>query len=91
MRVIVNCGIGWHYGALSAVVRSACERYCPDAELRFFPDYPTGCPSHAEQQYAFKIFALREAIAEFPRAIPASGDPQEHVYCGEHSVEFGVN
>lgn len=30
----------------------------------FFTDYPQWCPSQEQKQYAFKIYALREAIAQ---------------------------
>ncbi len=35
---------------------------CPEAALMFWDDYPDGCPPQHEQMYAFKIFALAEAI-----------------------------
>ena len=64
-RVIVNCGIGWHYAALSRTVETACAMYGETGSLEFWRDYPSGCPTHAERQYAFKIFAIREAIAKY--------------------------
>lgn len=60
--VIVSCGIGEHYRTGLMSTRQHCERYCPEADLLMFDDYPAGCPPHAEQMYAFKIFAMREAI-----------------------------
>jgi hypothetical protein len=61
-RVIVSCDIGNHYADEFRVTKANCNRYCADAWRLYYSDYPSGCPPHAEQMYAFKIFALDEAI-----------------------------
>ncbi len=63
IRAIVNCAIGGHYPGLQKSVLARCQTHCGDARLAFYREYPAGCPTHTEAQYAFKIFALREAIA----------------------------
>lgn len=61
-RVIVNCAIGGQYPVLQDALRLACLGSCPDTDL-MFAALPDGCPPHSDQQYAFKIFAIRKAIA----------------------------
>lgn len=63
-RVLVNCAIGANPGYKSGQtkLRAAWKTYCPDAWAVFYDDYPDGCPPHSQMQYAFKIFALEEAI-----------------------------
>ena len=61
-RIIVNCGIGRHYQDGHLSTKAHCAQHCPEAWQLFYDDYPDGCPTQTEQQYAFKIFALDEAI-----------------------------
>lgn len=63
-RIIVSCGIGAHYEAGFREQGRRVTHFCPDAWQLFYDDYPLGCPAQAEQQYAFKIFALDRAIQE---------------------------
>ena len=63
MKAIVNCAIGDTYLVLQERLILRCQEHCPDVKHLFFDDYPEGCPPHAERQYAFKIYALRAAIA----------------------------
>lgn len=62
-RIIVSAGIGGTYRKADESTRWHCTRHCPDAWQLFYDDYPDGCPKQEERQYAFKIYALREAIA----------------------------
>jgi hypothetical protein len=62
-RVIVQCGIRQHYEAEHRASRAACEIHCQDADLLFYSDYPPGCPPQDQRMYAFKIYALAEALA----------------------------
>lgn len=60
--VIVSCGIGTEYQEALHSTRLHCEKNVPEAWLLFYRDYPTGCPTQRESQYAFKIFAMKRAI-----------------------------
>ena len=60
--VIVSCGIGTEYQEALQSTRLHCEKNVPEAWRLFYRDYPLGCPSQEEAQYAFKIFALRRAM-----------------------------
>lgn len=65
MRAIVNVAVGDSYIRKSESMRWHCRKYCAcDADLLFTDGLPSGCPTHADRQYAFKIFALREAVAK---------------------------
>jgi hypothetical protein len=62
--VIINCGVdGWYKAGSERLERSLIfNGYAGD--MIFWRDqYPPNCPSHADNPYAFKIFAFREAIA----------------------------
>lgn len=59
---IVSCGIGPQYQEGLYSTRLHCEVNVPEAWRLFYRDYPPGCPSHSDQMYAFKIWALRNAI-----------------------------
>lgn len=61
-KVIVSCGIGEPYREDFEVTVRNCNLHCGDAWKLYYPDYPDGCPTQAEHQYAFKIYALSEAI-----------------------------
>src|SRR6186713_1052681 len=61
-RVIVNVGVGNHYESGHRSTFNHCLANCPEAALMFWDDYPDGCPPQHESMYAFKIFAIREAI-----------------------------
>lgn len=63
-RIIVSCGIGDHYAAGFREQGRRVTHYCPDAWQLFYDDYPAGCPTQEQSQYAFKIFALERAIRE---------------------------
>jgi len=60
--VIVSCGIGTEYQEALHSTRLHCEKNVPEAWRLFYRDYPTGCPTQEESQYAFKIFAIKRAI-----------------------------
>ena len=62
-RIIVSAGIGEHYLAGLASTRAHCAVHAPEAWQLMYTYYPEGCPPHEKRQYAFKIFALRRAIA----------------------------
>ena len=61
-RVILSCDIGSHYSDEFLTTKANCNRWCADAWRFYYSDYPRGCPPHSEQMYAFKIFAMDEAI-----------------------------
>jgi hypothetical protein len=63
-RVIVSAGLGAHYAAGLESTRAHCANHCPDAWQLFYRDYPEGCPRQNEQQYAFKIWAVNEAVRQ---------------------------
>ncbi len=62
-RCIVSCGIGENYIQGLASTRAHCAYHDPTSWQLFYSYYPEGCPPHEEQQYAFKIYALKRAIA----------------------------
>jgi len=59
---IVGCGIGLHYRKALRSTVNHCEVYCPEAWKLWYDDYPIGCPTHRDNPYAFKIFALQRVI-----------------------------
>jgi hypothetical protein len=61
-RIIVSCGIGQPYIDDFSITTQNCDRFCPEAWKLYYSDYPEGCPSQSEQQYAFKVYALDQAI-----------------------------
>ncbi len=61
-RVIVSAGIGRHYRERLRSTVNHCAVHCPETWRLFYDCLPEGCPPHREQQYAFKIYALRRAI-----------------------------
>ncbi len=61
-RIIISCDIGNHYADEFTVTKRNCDLYCGDAWRLYYSDYPDGCPPHRERQYAFKIYAMEEAI-----------------------------
>src|SRR5580692_5246145 len=62
-RVIVSAGIGsQHYRKMLRSTENHCAVHCPETWRLFFDVLPTGCPPHAEHQYAFKIEAMRRAV-----------------------------
>lgn len=61
-KIIVNCSIRAMYASRFVKLKSALQKYCPDAALLLYSDYPDGCPTQYESQYAFKIHAIREAV-----------------------------
>jgi hypothetical protein len=61
-RCIVSCDIGNHYAQDFLVTKENCNRYCGDAWRLYYDDYPDGCPPHSESMYAFKVYAIEEAI-----------------------------
>jgi len=61
-RVIVSAGIGEPYRESFASTRRHCDYWCSNVWRLYYPDYPDGCPPQSEKQYAFKIFAIEEAI-----------------------------
>jgi hypothetical protein len=63
VKAIVNVGTGGRYPEMSRSVFKACKEHGVEAELEFYTDpLPAGCPSHAEHQYMFKVWALGQAI-----------------------------
>lgn len=61
-RVIVSAGIGEHYAPDFAATRKRCNEHCSDVWRLYYDDYPDDCPPQRERQYAFKMFAIDEAI-----------------------------
>mgnify|MGYP001589054030 CR=1 FL=1 len=61
-RVIVSAGIGEHYAPDFAATRARCNQHCSDVWRLYYDDYPDGCPPQIERQYAFKVFAIEQAI-----------------------------
>jgi predicted O-methyltransferase YrrM len=61
-RVIVSADIGNHYADEFRVTKANCNRYCADSWRIYHSDYPKDCPPHNLQMYAFKLFAMEEAI-----------------------------
>ncbi len=59
---IVSCGIGPHYQEPLHSTRLHCEINAPEAWRLFYRELPIGCPPHAEQMYAFKIWSMQRAI-----------------------------
>jgi len=61
-RAMVNCAVeGGRYPAMQAKVLSGAREFGGADEL-LFGGYPPNCPSHQDQQYAFKVWALEEAV-----------------------------
>lgn len=61
-RIIVCCGIGSHYQRGYHSTLNHCDVYEPATWQLFSHDYPDGCPTQSESQYAFKIHAMQRAI-----------------------------
>ena len=61
-RIIVSCGIGAPYQEDFAVTTANCNRYCSDVWRLYYSDLPDGCPPQSERQYAFKVYAMEQAI-----------------------------
>lgn len=61
-RAIVTCGLGPTYAGRFDSARTALDRHCSDAWRVLYSDYPNGCPPQAQHKYAFKIFAITEAL-----------------------------
>jgi hypothetical protein len=62
-RIIVNCGIRSMYENRHRKLKEALHHHCgKDTAFLLYSDYPDGCPEHHDRQYAFKIYAMREAI-----------------------------
>ena len=61
-RIIVSCDIGKHYPEDFLTTQRNCDLYCGDSWRLYYSDYPDGCPPHSERQYAFKVYAMEEAI-----------------------------
>ncbi len=62
--MILNVAVEGSYPELGAKTQRFCTRWAPDCWQMFWNgEYPHGCPKHSQSMYAFKIFALREAIA----------------------------
>lgn len=61
-RVIVSAGIGRHYRERLRSTVNHCAVHCPETWRLFYDCLPEGCPPHHENQYAFKIYALKRAI-----------------------------
>lgn len=64
-RVIVNVSLGDNYLCMQQDIGHALAR--TDFDLHqparmFYRNLPPGCPPHYEQMYAFKIYAIAEAI-----------------------------
>ncbi len=62
-KIIVSCGTEPHYYEALHSTRLHCAKYVPEAWQLFYYGYPDGCPTQAERQYAFKIYALERAFA----------------------------
>ncbi len=58
-KCIVSCGTESHYYEALHSTRLHCAQHVPEAWQLFYYGYPDGCPTQAQSQYAFKIFALR--------------------------------
>jgi len=62
-RVIISAGLGsQHYRKMLRSTENHCAVHCPETWRLFYDVLPTGCPPHAEHQYAFKIEAMRRAV-----------------------------
>lgn len=61
-RVIVNCGINSHYSRLTKQAIHFYAQHCADTYQFFWTDLPEGCPTHAQQNYAFKLYAIQAAV-----------------------------
>jgi hypothetical protein len=61
-RIIVSCGIGPEYSEDFAVTVRNCNLHCSDVWRLYYSDYPDGCPTQKDRQYAFKIYAIDAAI-----------------------------
>jgi hypothetical protein len=60
---IISCGIGNHYPVGVDRLERSLNFVGWGGHTMFWRDYPEGCPKHeGENQYAFKIFAFREAF-----------------------------
>ena len=62
-RAIVSVGVGSQHArqCLHSTI-THCAVHCPETWRRWYDVLPEGCPPHAIQHYAFKIYALRTAI-----------------------------
>jgi hypothetical protein len=68
-RAIVNVAVEQgFYTALQRSVKAACEAFCGEADL-FFTGYPDRCPKHADQNYAFKVWAIDAVVQQGYRQI----------------------
>lgn len=57
---IVSVATGWYASLTDNLVRS-CKTYVPQADVYVYHDFAAiGSPSHAENPYAFKIFAIEK-------------------------------
>jgi hypothetical protein len=60
---IISAGIGGWYGAgVDRLERSLIFNGFPGEMIMWKNDYPPNSPSHADNPYAFKVYAFREAI-----------------------------
>ena len=60
--LIISCGIGgWYKAGIDRLERSLIYHGYAGDFLFYRDEYPPNCPSHADNPYAFKIAAFREA------------------------------
>lgn len=60
---VISCGVGaWYSAGVERLHRSLVYHGYAGAMLLFKDTYPSDCPPHRENPYAFKIYAFREAI-----------------------------
>lgn len=62
-RCIVSAAIGAKYRTEFQSMRWHVEKHCSDDhDIIHWDDYPPGCPTQQQRQYAFKIYAIADAI-----------------------------
>lgn len=64
-RAVVSVGVDKHYPASVARLRESVSRFSPNIPCHDFIDrLPAGSPEHADAPYAFKGYALNDAISK---------------------------
>jgi hypothetical protein len=62
-RVIISAGLGSsHYRRMLRSTENHCAVHCPETWRLFFDVLPEGAKPHSEDQYGFKIHALKRAV-----------------------------
>lgn len=68
--MIVSCGVGgWYAAGVQRLENSLIHHGYAGDMLMFKGEYPAGSPTHEDNPYAFKIFAIEEAISRGAKVI----------------------